>query len=243
MRRTAAVAAALAVAVAMLLAPSASASTVAAPRHLRRRGRAVRRARPRLPAAEEDGDAAPARQPLVVGAGDQRRDPQAEAPRRPERSGLQLGHLRPHGAVLDRQRHPADLLRHRHAALGERGQGMERRAHQRARPPELRGRGAEALQRVVRQRGRRHASAREPLDGLERAEQPGLPEAAVPAHGQDLDDPVGPRLREDVQRGRAGGSSRCSARRRSRAAPPARGGTTTRTRAVRPSRRSRSCAR
>ena len=47
-------------------------------------------------------------------------------------------------------------------------------------------------------------SAREPLDGMERAEQPGLPEAAVPSHGQDLGDPVGPRLREDVQRRRAG---------------------------------------
>ena len=116
--RTGAVVAALVVAVACFPRSERVRVAVAASRHLRRRGRAVRRTRSRLPAAAEDGDAAPARQPLVVGAGDQRCDAQAEAPRRPDRSRVQLGHLRPDGALLDRQRHPADLLHHRDAAAG-----------------------------------------------------------------------------------------------------------------------------
>ena len=45
---------------------------------------------------------------------------------------------------------------------------------------------------------------RQPLDGVERAEQPGLPEAAVSPHRWKMGDPVGARLREDLQRGRPG---------------------------------------
>ena len=158
-----------------------AAARYAAGRDLRRRRRPLRRARARLPAAREDGHEAPPRQPLVVRAGHPRRHPQADAPGRPDRPRLQLGHVRPHRAVRGRQQHQPRLLDHRHPAVGERREGLERRADERARPPALRGRCAEALQRHVRQRGRRDASARERLDGVERAEQPRLPEAAV--HG------------------------------------------------------------
>ena len=57
-----------------------------------------------FPQLAEDRDAAAPRQPLVGRPRDPRRDPQAAAPRRPDRPGLQLGHVRPHGAVRDRQR-------------------------------------------------------------------------------------------------------------------------------------------
>ena len=84
--------------------------------------------------------------------------------------------------------------------------------------------------------------AREPLDGLERAEQPGLPEAAVPTGrarpGRSSRDATTRSCATPSSRG----SSRSSGRRRSRAAPPGRGGTTTRTRAARRCRRSRSSA-
>ena len=213
---------------------------VAADRHLRRRRGAVRRARPRLPAAPEDEDAAPPREPVVVRPRDQRRDPQAEATRGPERSRLQLGHLRPDRALLDRQRDRPDLLDHRDAAWANAAKGWNvaptKRAISRTSPPPRRSATAD-----VRQRGRCRSSAREPLDGVERAQQPRLPEAAVPPGGHDLDDPVGPRLREDVQRRRPGDQVG-QRRRRSRAARPGRGGTTTRTRAARRCRRSRSSA-
>ena len=57
-----------------------------------------------FPQLQKTEDAAPPREPLVVRPRDQRRDPQAEATRGPERSGLQLGHVRPDRALLDRQR-------------------------------------------------------------------------------------------------------------------------------------------
>ena len=97
------------------------------------------------------------RQPLVVGPRHPRRDAQAARPGGPERPRLQLGHVRPDGAVRGREQHQRRLLDHRHPAVGERRQGLERRADERLRPPELRGRRAEALQREVRQRRRRDA--------------------------------------------------------------------------------------
>ena len=118
-----------------------------------------------------------------------------------------------------------------------RREGLERRSDGRSGPSSLRGRRAEALQRHLQERRRRHPSPREPLDGMERAEQPCFPQAAVPPIGQELDDPVGPGLREDLQRRRAGNQVRPAARRRSRAARPARVATTTRTPVVRPSHR------
>ncbi len=177
---------------------------LAARRHLRRRDGPLRRARPGLPAAREHRRPSRARQPLVVGPRDPGRDPQAAAARRPDRPGVQLGHVRPDGALRDRQRDAARLLDPRDAAVGECGEGLERRADECPRPAAVRSGGPASLRRHVRQRGRRHPAAGEPLDGVERAEQPRLPQAAVPSYRDDVDDPVGTRLREDVQRDRPG---------------------------------------
>ena len=177
-------------------------------------------ARPRLPTARPDRCPAPARQPLVGRPRDPGLDQQAEAPGRPERPRLQLGHLRPHGEVRDRERDRARVLDPGHPALGQSCQRLERRSDRRSRPSSLRGRRAEALQRHLPERRRRHPSPREPLDGMERAEQPCFPQAAVPPIGR-----AGRSSRAATTRRSATPSCResspSSARRRSRAAPPA----------------------
>ena len=97
------------------------------------------------------GDAARPREPLVVAgpASASRRGSRAN-PCRSGRPRVQLGHVRPHGALRGRERDRAGLLDHRDAAMGERGAGLERRADERARPAPVRDRRPEALQRHVR---------------------------------------------------------------------------------------------
>ena len=68
----------------------------------------------------------------------------------------------------------------RHAEVGERqAEGHEPRAGEDGRPAQLRPRGGQALQRQVQARRRRRPAGRAQVAGLERAEQPGLPEAPV----------------------------------------------------------------
>ena len=59
------------------------------------------------------------------------------------------------------------------------GQEAEPRAEEDALPAPVRVRRGEAVQRLVRAAGRDGAAGRAQVDGLERAEQPGLPAAAV----------------------------------------------------------------
>ena len=66
----------------------------------------------------------------------------------------------------------------------------------------------------------------EQLDRLERAEQPGLPEAAVRPLGRQVGDPERQGLRADLQRRREGGEARSARATRSPAASPPRAGTT-----------------
>ena len=91
--------------------------------------------------------------------------------------------------------------------------------------------------------GRRDRRPREQVDRLERAEQPGLPQAAVRPLGLEVGDPEREGLRQDVQRRRQGGEDRALHRTRSPAASPRRGATTSPGPCARRCRRSPSCAR
>ena len=105
----------------------------------------------RLPAAPQDADAAAPRQPLVGGAGDQRRDTQAdERPADPT--------IRPTTGTPTTARSAFSIVNNIQPifsiigtpAVGERGEGLERRARRTRVTCAVRGRGAEALQRHVR---------------------------------------------------------------------------------------------
>ena len=100
-------------------------------------------------------------------------------PDEPERPGLRLGRLRPGRALRVAVPDQGRLLAARHAAVGERGQGLERRADERARPEALRDRGRPPLRRQLEGADGRGTPGRPQLARVERAEQPDLPEAAV----------------------------------------------------------------
>ena len=86
------------------------------------------------------------------------------------------------------------------------GQAWNTAPRQVDRPAPLRRRRCTALRRHEARRGRQSDPQGAPLDRVERAEQPGLPQApvrqaAVPQH---VGDPERPRLRPDLQRDREG---------------------------------------
>ena len=80
-----------------------------------------------LPGAEAAADAGDPGQPRL-GRAERRRQATAREPDEPERSGLRLGGLRPHGAVRAAERDQGRLLDRRDAAVGERRRGRQRRA-------------------------------------------------------------------------------------------------------------------
>ena len=139
-------------------------------------------------------------QPLL-GRPERRRAQEAPDERaQPERPRLRLVGLRRDGQAVGRQQDQARLLDPLDAVVGRPGE--EHGAAPDDRPPQLRLRGREALQRQLPSDPRRAGPAgRTALDGLERAEQPGLPEA--PVH-EDQPAQVQARqpadLRRDVQR-------------------------------------------
>ena len=181
MRSCAAALAAAAVGLALVLAPTAGASSSLRVGIFDDGVVALRRARHRLPPAREDRHEAAARQPLVGGPGPPCRDEQAAATR-PTRT------IRAYNwDTYDRTVRFAIVngIEPVFSIVGtppwaNAAKGWNVAPTNARRPPPVRGRGAEALQRHVRQRRRRRPPAREALDGVERAEQPGLPEAAVP---------------------------------------------------------------
>src|SRR5262245_44324114 len=172
-------------------------------RHLRRAGD-VRRPGLGVRAVQAARGRGAARQPLL-GRPERRRPRQAPGERRePERLGLRLDDLRRDGQALGRQRRQAGLLDPLDPEVGQPCQ--EHGAAPPDRPPQLRIRRREALQRQLSPDSRRARPARRPaLDGVERAEQPGLPEAAVhedqPAQVQAREPPD---LRRHVQRRHVG---------------------------------------
>ena len=122
----------------------------------------------------------------------------------PGRSGLSLGHVRPHGSVRACLQDDADLHRDRDAIVGERLRRLERRADEAVGSAGVRDRRGEALLGHLQDR-RRHADRTGvEVDRLERAEQPGLPEAAVRPLGLEVGHPEREDLRDDLQRSRQG---------------------------------------
>ena len=139
-----------------------------------------------------------AREPLL----ERRRRAEAEARHRPGRPRLSLGRLRParpERRPLQDQGRPGHR---RYATLGERRPRQGLRAEEGSRPPQLRLRRRQAVQRhvhPVRGRGREALSGRAPLARMERAEQPGLPEAAVQVRRGCLADRERPEVRDHLQ--------------------------------------------
>ena len=88
------------------------------------------------------------------------------------------------GRVRRAERRPCAVLGLRHARVGERRQGDERRSDAGRRSAELRARRRQALQRHLQGDGRADPAGGEGVARLERAEQPDLPRTAVP---QDRD--------------------------------------------------------
>ena len=120
---------------------------------------------------------------------------------RPARRRLRLDDLRPHRAVRGRPRDQAALLDHRHATLGERRREPEPSPDELRAPARLRLRGGRALQRHLRRRRRPCPAGRSALGGMERAEQPRLPPAAVrPLEGERWVIASAPGVRQDLQR-------------------------------------------
>ena len=154
-------------------------------------------------------------------------------PSEPGRSRLRLGDLRPH-ACATRERTGCEAMFSilGTPALGERRPGLEHR--RRRRPPTCSASSIAAARRYSGTYARRRTATIDPagahLDRLERAEQPGLPQAAVRPLGLEVGDPERQGLRADLQRDRAGRASRSTARARSPAASPRRAATTTRAR-------------
>ena len=114
--------------------------------------------------------------------------------------------LRPHGELCATERDQGRLLDHRDAAVGERRRRRQRRTPQRARSRTFRDGGGPPVQRHLRRARRTNPAGRAQLARVERAEQPGLPPAAVPQGRRQVRDPECDRLREDLQRGRKGRS-------------------------------------
>ena len=141
---------------------------------------------------------------LVWGGAERRLQAPAREPDEPERPGLRLVGLRPHRLLRAAERDQGRLLDRRDAAVGERRQGRQRRAQERARPRALRDRRRAALQRHVQDEGGPDPAAGAPVARLERAEQPGLPAAPVQEGQRQGRDPERDRLREDLQRRRQG---------------------------------------
>ena len=122
--------------------------------------------------------------------------------------------------------------------------GVNVAPEERARPRALRDRRRAPLQRHVQDDRRPDPAAGAPVARLERAEQPGLPAAAVQEGQGQARDPERDRLREDLQRDRQGRAEddgrrlegRLRRHRPARQQQPELG-------PARPSRRCRSCAR
>ena len=142
---------------------------------------------------------------LVWGGAERRRQAPARQPDEPERPGLRLVGLRPHRLLRAAERDQGRLLDRRDAAVGERREGRQRRARRTrstssaSRPP----RRARYSGTFKATDGRILPPVRQ-LARLERAEQPGLPAAAVQEGQGQGRDPERDRLREDLQRGRQG---------------------------------------
>ena len=156
---------------------------LSAGRDLRRGADALRPGRqdvrPLQAAARPGGAAEP-----LLGWQVRRGGPPAGVGHEPGRSRLRLVAVRPHRRLRGADRRARAVLRLRHAGLGERGQGDERRAEPGGRSAELRARRRQALQRDLQGAGRNDPAGGEGVACLERAEQPDLPHAAV---SQDRD--------------------------------------------------------
>ena len=123
-------------------------------------------------------------------------------PTDPNDSAYDWSALRPRRAVRGQIRRSRSSSRSSAPPAGRtaaRGRTARRRNVER--PPGLRARGGHALQRHVDGHRRPAAAGRAPLGGVERAEQPRLPAAAVPARprGKWIDPERG-RLRQDLRR-------------------------------------------
>ena len=219
-------------------------------RHQRRGLHALRRSElsrsTTLQVAEHAG---PPRQPLLgrdeVG---RREQDAAGGSDRPGRSGVRLDGLRPARPLRDAVQHQGRLLDPLHARLGERRQGEDGR-HRRTTTTSSTSRYAAAerysglwtpptwQQDPAQPDDEAAAAEGEPVDGVERAEQPDLAHAAVQARRQDVARRERVPVREDLQRGLQRRALAVSRRRcrtsTSRAASPGRRGTTPRRRSAR----------
>ena len=172
-------------------------------RALRRHSVQLRKSRSGLPRAEGVADAGDPGQPRL-GRPERRREAPAREPDEPERPGIPVVGLRPHGDLCAAVRDQGHVLDRRHAALGERRRGRQRRSEECARPRALRDGRGPPLQRHVPRRRRACHPAGAPLARLERAEQPRLPAASVPQGCGQGRDSERDRLREDLQCDRQG---------------------------------------
>ena len=135
----------------------------------------------------------------------------ADRPDRPGRCGVRLDDLRPARSLRDPVQHQGRVLDRLHAGLGKRRQGADGPADELQRPRQLLVRRRRALQRAldaaavaagpVEPDDEAATAEGEPLDGVERAQQPDLPHAAVQACRQDVARRERVQLREDLQRG------------------------------------------
>ena len=148
-------------------------------------------------------------QPLVGRAPGSASRPASRATRRPDRPRVRLG-------TYDRTVRFAvatawsSSSRSSARRRGRTRQGLERRADERARPPAVRDRGASRYSGTS-STPTASAAARQDLDRLERAEQPRLPEAAVPADRGKWAIQTGRTTRRSATRS-SRGSSRSSGR-------------------------------
>ncbi len=220
MSRRAALTVALVLAAAGLAVSAAGASPAkhaaarlepSARRHQRRGRHAVREPGDGLPGAQGAQRQGAPREPLLgrdeVGGVAWR---EADRPDRSGRSRLRLVALRPSHALRGDLPHQGRVLGPVHSLVGERREGANGRADEREGAPGLRVRGGCPLQRLLRSAELAAAAdAREPdgaasggdvLDRLERAEQPGLPLAAVRAPGRQVGRRERDPVREDLQR-------------------------------------------